>query len=108
MAWQLEIHHIDVGQGDATLIVVREVAPFLEDAAPIIRSVLIDGGKLNKGADVHQYLNTTVNLNNLDIMIATHYDGRSIIMDYDIYLTTLLFFITIRLSLIKENQEVSQ
>ncbi|QGZ92300.1 ComEC/Rec2 family competence protein [Microcystis aeruginosa] len=75
MAWQLEIHHIDVAQGDATLIVVREVAPFLNAAAPIIRSVLIDGGKLNKGADVHQYLNTTVNLNNLDIMIATHYDG---------------------------------
>jgi hypothetical protein len=44
MAWQLEIHNIDVGQGDATLIIVREVAPFL-NAAPIIRSALIDGGR---------------------------------------------------------------
>jgi hypothetical protein len=42
----LEIHHIDVGQGDATLIYVRD------DKGTIVRSVLIDTGRtgLPRGA----------------------------------------------------------
>lgn len=45
MAWQLEIHHIDVtGSGDATLIIAREVPPLI-GLAPIVRSLLIDGGR---------------------------------------------------------------
>lgn len=74
MAWQLEIHHIDVGQGDATLIIVREVAPFINAAAPIIRSALIDGGLYSKGNDVDTYIRAIPNIIRLDVMVATHYD----------------------------------
>lgn len=72
MAWTLEIHHIDVDQGDATLIVAREVPP-LVGANPIVRAALIDGGRQNQGQTVHNYI--TARVNQLDVMIATHYDG---------------------------------
>ena len=72
MPWTLEIHHIDVGQGDATLIVARRIGGGLP---PIVRSVLIDGGEAIKGPDVHAYITGTAGLANLDVMVATHYDA---------------------------------
>ena len=72
MPWTLEIHHIDVAQGDATLIIARRIGGGLP---PIIRSVLIDGGKGPKGPDVHAYITATAGLANLDVMVATHYDA---------------------------------
>ena len=66
MPWTLEIHHIDVGQGDATLIVARRIGGGLP---PIVRSVLIDGGEAIKGPDVHAYITGTAGLANLDVMV---------------------------------------
>lgn len=74
MAWQLEIHHIEVGQGDATLVIAREVAPLI-GAAPIVRSVLIDGGHRNYANTVHTYITTPpAALAALDVLVVTHYD----------------------------------
>ena len=75
MAWNLEIHHIDVGQGDATLIVAREVAPF-KGVVPVVRSALIDGGKVNQRQTVDSYITRTTT--KLDVMVATHYDSDHI------------------------------
>jgi beta-lactamase superfamily II metal-dependent hydrolase len=72
MAWSLEIHHIDVQQGDSTLIIAREVVPLI-GALPIVRSVLIDGGRQNKAADVHAFI--TARVPTLDVIIVTHYDA---------------------------------
>jgi beta-lactamase superfamily II metal-dependent hydrolase len=70
MAWNLEIHHIDVGQGDSTLIIAREVGGLAR-----VRSCLIDGGVGDAGTGtVHPYITGTAGLTNLDIMVATHYD----------------------------------
>jgi beta-lactamase superfamily II metal-dependent hydrolase len=75
VAWRLEIHHIDVtGTGDATLIIAREVPPLI-GAAPIVRSVLIDGGRRQWAARLHNYIGARLPAGaELDAMICTHYD----------------------------------
>lgn len=74
MAWSLEIHHIDVRRsGDATLIIVREVAPLAGGAARS-RTALIDGGRFVNGAALDAYLGAQLGAGALDIMVATHYD----------------------------------
>ncbi|HEY0738272.1 MAG TPA: hypothetical protein VGD69_25365 [Herpetosiphonaceae bacterium] len=70
MARQLEIHHIDVGQGDSTLILVYEmstVPPTLQ------KSVLIDAGLFCKGRVVQRYIRS-LNIPRIDMMIASHFD----------------------------------
>lgn len=76
MAWQLEINHIDVSStGDATLIVVREVAPLAVPGAPRIRSVLIDGGRANNAPAVYAYVAMRIlPAATLTAIIVTHYD----------------------------------
>jgi len=74
MAWELEIHHIDVGQGDATLIVAREFNQF-NNTQIQVRSCLIDGGRLIQAQTVHDYITVTAGLNALNVMVATHYDA---------------------------------
>jgi beta-lactamase superfamily II metal-dependent hydrolase len=74
MAWRLEIHHIEVNQGDATLIVAREIVPFIGMAA-IVRAVLIDGGRANVGADVHNYITLVANVPAVHVIVVTHYDA---------------------------------
>jgi hypothetical protein len=77
MAWQLEIHHIDVvATGDATLIIAREVAPFPPGAVgPRIRSVLIDGGRATSAAAVQAYVAARIApATDLTALIVTHYD----------------------------------
>ncbi len=69
MPWELQIHHIDVNQGDATLVIARE------DPGQIVRSVLIDGGLGNQAPVVHEYITNAANLAALDIMVSTHYDN---------------------------------
>lgn len=54
----LQVHFIDVGQGDATLII-----------SPYGRTVLIDGGDTNTG--VVRYLES-MGVDRIDLMIATH------------------------------------
>ena len=56
----LEIHFIDVGQGEAILI-----------RSPSNEAVLIDAGPLSSGYKVMRYL-TKLNINTIDYMIVTH------------------------------------
>ncbi|MEM7038935.1 MAG: MBL fold metallo-hydrolase, partial [Bacteroidota bacterium] len=69
----LEIHHINIGQGAATLI-------FGPGPDSTRRSILIDCGDLNGpdgGAIVYSYLRAE-EVDTLDIFIATHYDADHI------------------------------
>lgn len=63
---QLEVHHIDVGQGDSTLIKL-----------PNGKSVLIDGGSKSEGSTVVTYLKKQ-GVKTLDYVIATHPDADHI------------------------------
>ena len=83
MAWNLEICHIDVGQGDSTLVIAREIPPLVGFFARV-RSVLIDGGRRTKAADIHNFILTT-GIAALDVIIVTHYDA-----DHFNGITTLL------------------
>jgi beta-lactamase superfamily II metal-dependent hydrolase len=78
MAWSLEIHHLDIGQGDSTLFIARNDGVGANQSVQV-RSVLIDGGRLQERNDLHNYLSMPlphgINLNRLDVMVSTHYDG---------------------------------
>lgn len=69
MPWELEIHLLDVGQGDSTLIVARDTAPGGQS-----RSMLVDAGLAVYGEVVHTCIAHTANLNRLDHIVSTHYD----------------------------------
>ena len=62
----LEIHHLDIGQGDATLIVVR-------DHGSIIHTVLVDAADAGEAPLIHEYMNQ-LGVVNLDMLVITHYD----------------------------------
>jgi beta-lactamase superfamily II metal-dependent hydrolase len=65
----LEIHHIDVGQGDATLIFIKNAA------GDIAFSMLIDAGEIQ--GQVTKYLDTLIGVGNfrpLDALVITHPD----------------------------------
>ena len=64
-AGELEVHFIDVGQGDATLIFQGEHA------------MLIDGGENNRGWQIVDYLNY-LGIEHLDYVIGTHPDSDHI------------------------------
>lgn len=66
--WQLDIHLIDVGQGDCTLIVADNAA------LGQTRSMLIDAGHPVYGEIAHNYIVNTAGLNNLHRMLLTHYN----------------------------------
>jgi competence protein ComEC len=55
----IAVHFIDVGEGDSTLIVTPQ------------QDVLIDGGPVQAGAEVVDYL-TGLNITHLNLMVATH------------------------------------
>jgi len=74
MPWSLEIHHIDVNQGDATLIVARQVG-LAAGAVPIVRSILVDGGRAAAAADVNNYITLTAGLAAVNAIVVTHYDA---------------------------------
>ena len=61
-AQQLAIHHIDVGQGDATLVVT-----------PNGSTLLIDAGLNGQGDEVHAFLQAQGHTS-LDAFLVTHYD----------------------------------
>ena len=63
----LNIYHVHVGQGDATLIV-----------APSGRTVLIDGGNRGKGAEAVLPLIRQLGISKLDYVVASHYDADHI------------------------------
>jgi beta-lactamase superfamily II metal-dependent hydrolase len=67
MPWQLDIHVIDVGQGDSTLIVANHTG------TGQTRSMLVDGGESVYGNTVRNYV-ANAGLPRLDHIVATHYD----------------------------------
>ncbi|HKQ74411.1 MAG TPA: hypothetical protein VJ810_12035 [Blastocatellia bacterium] len=72
MAWELEIHIIDVGQGESSLIIASN-----EDAAPPnnFRAMLIDGGSGNKARTVDAYVKSALERKYLSRIVTTHYDN---------------------------------
>lgn len=63
---ELEVHFLDVGQGDATLI-----------KAPGGKTMLVDGGSRSAGKDVVAYLKSK-GIKTLDYVVATHPDADHI------------------------------
>ena len=63
---ELEVHYIDVGQGDATFI-----------KSPSGETILIDGGNNGKGKVVANYLKG-LGFQTIDYMIATHPDAYNL------------------------------
>ncbi|RDW17196.1 ComEC/Rec2 family competence protein [Oceanobacillus chungangensis] len=59
---EMQVHFIDVGQGDSILI-----------QTPTEKTILIDGGPPKAGKKVVAYLNK-LGINNIDLLIATHPD----------------------------------
>ncbi|WP_437684250.1 RHS repeat-associated core domain-containing protein [Sorangium sp. So ce131] len=77
----VEIHHLDVGQGDATLLVFKN-----KDAKEKPIHVLIDGGKKTAGGKKIIEYAKKENIKQIDVIICTHYDadhmeGLTYIMD---------------------------
>lgn len=62
---KLEVHYLDIGQGDCTLIQCGDHA------------MLIDAGNNNKGTEVQEYLRSK-NIDTLDYVIGTHPDADHI------------------------------
>jgi len=60
----LKIYHIDVGQGDATLII-----------SPAGKTLLMDGGPYNSGDNVIVPQMLNLGVGSLDYMVASHYDA---------------------------------
>lgn len=56
----IELHYLDIGNADATLILADEY------------SVLIDGGESSSSQFLFSYLRNTLQLEHIDIVIATH------------------------------------
>lgn len=66
MAWVLDIHVIDVGAGDSSLIVAEE------PVAGHLTTMLIDGGLTSSAQTVYNKITTEVNA--LDTILVSHYD----------------------------------
>jgi beta-lactamase superfamily II metal-dependent hydrolase len=66
MAWVLDVHMLDVGQGESTFLVARN------PATNATRSMLIDGGDTGYAQIVHNYMVATGIA--LDHILLTHYD----------------------------------
>ncbi|OYZ24308.1 MAG: hypothetical protein B7Y39_01245 [Bdellovibrio sp. 28-41-41] len=60
---KLVIHHIDVGQGDSTFF-----------RTPNGTTMLVDGGKPNRGSDIIATIKKCYGLTELDYVVLTHFD----------------------------------
>ncbi len=65
MDYQLEIHHLDVGQGDSTLVTIRS-------GDQIDRSVLIDCGPCASTPRVIRYVKKHLGVKTLDFFVISH------------------------------------
>lgn len=61
-AQELQIHHINVGQGDATLII-----------SPTGKKMLIDAGNTGQGTNVVRPYLSSLGINYLDFVVCSHY-----------------------------------
>lgn len=68
MPWELEIHIIDVGQGESSLIIARNAG------LGLTRSMLIDGGLATYARTIHDYMLAQGLVNGPDHILVTHYD----------------------------------
>lgn len=80
-AQTLDIHHLDVGQGDATFIVIK--AP----DGSVHKTVLIDGGLKRYGQSIINYITGTLGIHRIDFVVASHYDkdhvgGLAVVLEY--------------------------
>jgi len=69
MPWKLEIHIIDVGQGESSLIIAKN--------GPQHRTMLIDGGLAGYAETVHTYVKQQLDyheIDHLDHIVVSHYD----------------------------------
>jgi hypothetical protein len=75
LAWRLRIEHFGLeATGDATLIIARQVPP-IDANLPMVRSALIDGGRIKDVEALHAFIRTNLGASvKLDVMISTHYD----------------------------------
>jgi ribonuclease BN (tRNA processing enzyme) len=70
MAWELEIHHLDVrGVGDSTIIRVIDTVNAANN-----RLLLVDGGTSSATNRVHNYITGQFPGTNVNAIIITHYD----------------------------------
>jgi hypothetical protein len=81
VAWWMDIHNIDVGTGDATLIIVDN-----EEVDGARRSILIDGGLSASGPVVHDKVIRVLDDEGPDVLLVTHYD-----QDHSEGLTSLMY-----------------
>ncbi|MBM7085583.1 hypothetical protein [Micromonospora humidisoli] len=82
MPWELEIHTIDIGVGEASLIIAEDPA-----VPGSRRSILIDGGLSAAAALTHQYVVATLPPGaGPDVLLVTHYDK-----DHSHGISSLLF-----------------
>lgn len=56
----LYVHFLDVGQGDAAIVIADEAV------------MMIDGGDAKHSSLIYTYLRDTLKIDNIDVMIATH------------------------------------
>lgn len=68
MAWNLEIHTIDVAQGESSLLVAS-------NETGTTYSILIDGGLAKYGRMVDDYVRERLDRHELDAIVTTHYDS---------------------------------
>ena len=72
MPWELEIHIIDVGQGESSFIIARD--PVTSES----RTMLIDGGEVGYADTVHNYIIDRLKQLNVptkvDHILVSHYD----------------------------------
>lgn len=64
--WDLEIHHINVGQGDSTLMIAKK-------NNTIEKTVLIDAGITKEGKTVEAYINENIGIKSIDIAVISHH-----------------------------------
>src|SRR5690349_10148788 len=75
MQWRVEVHHINVGQGDSALILLYSIDDTAKET--LKKAILIDAGKKNPGLErVLPYLEQVLKKQNkkLDAIVITHYD----------------------------------
>lgn len=68
MAWELEIHTIDVAQGESALVIAKDTV------AGNFRSMLIDAGLQKYGQIVDSYVAGVLGNRQLDYIVTSHYD----------------------------------
>jgi beta-lactamase superfamily II metal-dependent hydrolase len=79
MPWELEIHTIDVGQGESSLIIARNIIARNPTIVGQERSMLIDAGLPIHAQTVHNYItqpppNGAGLVNGVDHILISHYD----------------------------------